>query len=108
MLGELALESEKINRRFLLKRLKDGNVKALLCSRLEEIGKDSVSVREKDTVRQLPFDHLILSVGVVPARPEWINEIRETGADVLVIGDAGAPGRLINAVSEGTAIGRSV
>lgn len=108
MASELAVESEKINRRSLLRRLEDGNVKVLLCSRLEEIGRDSVSVREKDTVRQLPSDYVILSVGVVPARPGWIDDIRETGADVLFIGDAGAPGRLINAVSEGAAVGRSV
>lgn len=108
MLDRLAADAEKINRGALLGRLEAMKVRIMLDSCLEKIGKDSLEVRNKDGLQLLPYDQLVLSVGVVPECPEWIDEIRGTGADVYLIGDAGGPGRLIDAVSEGAAVGRAL
>lgn len=108
MLDRLAADAEKINRGSLLGRLEAMKVRIMLDSCLEKIGKDSLEVRNKDGLQLLPYDQLVLSVGVVPECPEWIDEIRGTGADVYLIGDAGGPGRLIDAVSEGAAVGRAL
>ena len=108
MLDRLAADAEKINRGALLGRLEAMKVRIMLDSCLEKIGKDSLEVRNKDGLQLLPYDQLVLSVGVVPECPERIDEIRGTGADVYLIGDAGGPGRLIDAVSEGAAVGRAL
>lgn len=108
MLDRLAADAEKINRGALLGRLEAMKVRIMLDSCLEKIGKDSLEVRHKDGLQLLPYDQLVLSVGVAPECPEWIDEIRGTGADVYLIGDAGGPGRLIDAVSEGAAVGRAL
>jgi hypothetical protein len=47
-------------------------------------------------------------VGVIPVVPEWVERLREEGIEHYIIGDALTPGRLIDAVSQGAAIGRFI
>lgn len=108
MLNSLAADAERINRSALLGRLEAMNVKIMLNSCLEKIGKGFLEIRNNEGLELVPFDLLVLSIGVVPDCPVWIDEIRGTGAEVYLIGDAKGPGRLINAVSEGAAVGRNL
>ncbi len=108
MLADLAMETERLSRAELLKRLDDQRVTILREARLEAIAPDRVTVRKGDTVHELPADRVILAVGAVPVVPEWMERLRGEGVECYVIGDALMPGRLIDAVSQGTAIGRLI
>ncbi len=108
MLGELAAETERLSRAELLKRLDNLHVTIMREARLEEITPSKVTVRKNGTLHELPADHVILAVGVIPVVPEWVERLREEGIEHYIIGDALAPARLIDAVSQGTAIGRLI
>jgi 2,4-dienoyl-CoA reductase-like NADH-dependent reductase (Old Yellow Enzyme family)/thioredoxin reductase len=108
MLGELAVETERLSRAELLKRLDDMHVNTMRESRLEEITPNRVTVIQNNVLHELPADHVILAVGVIPVVPEWVERLREEGIEHYIIGDALTPGRLIDAVSQGAAIGRFI
>lgn len=102
----LAARTERINRAALIKRLKDMHVNVMLGTRLEEIGTNKAAVRVKAAVHEIPADVIVLSVGAVPVLPEWAERVHEIGAYYYTIGDAQIPGKLIDAVHQGTALGR--
>lgn len=108
MLGELAADAQKQNRADLLKRLGQLGVNIMLETRLEEVRPDKVLVESEGQLQEITADFVILAVGAVPELPEWAGKIKENGIDFFVIGDARMPGKLINAVSQGTAIGRLI
>ncbi|MHC1761441.1 MAG: FAD-dependent oxidoreductase [Negativicutes bacterium] len=108
MLSELAADAEKVNRADLLKRLNQLGVNIMLETRLKEVGLEKVLVRSKGQLQEIAADFVILAVGVVPALPEWAGKISENGIDSFIIGDARMPGKLINAVSQGAAVGRLI
>ena len=69
---------------------------------------DKVAVFEaKDGQRvEVPFDHLVLSLGMRPmAAPSWTEEL---GVPVIVAGDAGGVGRIQEAVTGGHNAARAV
>ncbi|MBR3314044.1 MAG: FAD-dependent oxidoreductase [Atopobiaceae bacterium] len=69
---------------------------------------DKVAVFEaKDGQRvEVPFDHLVLSLGMRPtAAPSWTEEL---GVPVIVAGDAGGVGRIQEAVTGGHDAARAV
>jgi 2,4-dienoyl-CoA reductase-like NADH-dependent reductase (Old Yellow Enzyme family)/thioredoxin reductase len=108
MFSDLAVETEKLNRADLLKRLDNLHVTIMREARLEKITRNKVTVRENSTLHELPADHVILAVGVIPVLPEWMERLREEGIEYYIIGDARMPGKLIDAVSQGAAIGRLI
>jgi NADPH-dependent 2,4-dienoyl-CoA reductase/sulfur reductase-like enzyme len=106
--NELAREMERINRKALLKRLREQEVNVMLNTRLEEVNLDKVIIREKNIIQEIPADFVVLAVGLTPVLPEWIERIQEIGIDYFVIGDAQTPGKLIDAISRGIAVGRTI
>lgn len=108
MSGGLAVDMERINRAALLERLEAKRIGIKLDTRLEEVEPRGVKVRDKNSQYEIPADFVVLAMGVVPFLPEWVERLRDTGAECFVVGDAQGPGQLIDAVIQGTAIGRAI
>ena len=108
MRGELAADIQKQNRVDLLKRLDAFGVNSMLDTQLKEIFSDKIRVSSNGQLKEISVDFVVLAVGVVPALPEWAGKVLESQIDSFVIGDALLPSKLIDAVSQGVAVGRLV
>lgn len=69
--------------------------------KLTKITENSVEAVNKDGENlAIPVDAIVLSVGVVPDKDK-VNELKNNFKNVVVIGDAGKPGKIFYAITEG-------
>jgi 2,4-dienoyl-CoA reductase-like NADH-dependent reductase (Old Yellow Enzyme family)/thioredoxin reductase len=85
----------------LHKRLRDGGGRLLLGTKVESIGKDSVTiVSEQSGKETLPTDQVVIAVGTKSCG-DLKNILAEKGIRHVVVGDANQPRRIIEATEEG-------
>lgn len=101
--GELAIDMEPRHRRFILLRLKELGVKALLNTEVLKIECDgSVKVRDKfKREKELKgFDDIVLALGYRPDA-SLLPDLLDAGLNVEVIGDSAKVGKVMNAIHSG-------
>ncbi len=103
MTGKLASKETAHPREFLLKAIKQNNVRVLLNSCVKDITKNSVLVESgKEKVIEIPADTVVIAIGMKEnnelskaLEPEIKNK------KLITIGDAKEVGQVMNAVQEG-------
>jgi len=103
MREDIALDMEPRSRKFLLPRLEELKVKAMLFTEVSEITCDKdVKVRDKYRVEKLlgGFDTLIVSLGYRPYNP-LSQALDAAGIHAVSLGDCVKAGKIINAVHDG-------
>jgi 2,4-dienoyl-CoA reductase-like NADH-dependent reductase (Old Yellow Enzyme family)/thioredoxin reductase len=79
----------------------------LLNTRVEEVTESGAVVSSRGEKREIEADTVIWAVGSVPATA-CADKAREAGLEVMVVGDAVEPRRLLEAVHEGHKAARSL
>jgi pyruvate/2-oxoglutarate dehydrogenase complex dihydrolipoamide dehydrogenase (E3) component len=108
MLKSVAREISPASRYFLLKRLADKKVKILTKTTVKEIfGNKVTAVDEMGEITIEGVDNIILATG---AKPVNDLELKARGLvpEIHVIGDAGKPGKILDAVRQAAEVGRSL
>ncbi len=98
MLNELGRGMEMIEKTFILKELKKGDVEIYLNSRVEEIIDKKAIIKGENNIQIDDIDHIILSTGMKsynPLEKELINKI-----PVYVVGDAKKVGKAQDAIKD--------
>jgi predicted flavoprotein YhiN len=103
MLPEVALDVPFPIAYFLLKRLKDYNVRVETETSAVELLKDGALVKKNGETRRLEgFDTIVLAVGTKSV--DSLKAQLAPACRLHVIGDARAPRKAIDAIAEGAAV----
>lgn len=98
MLDELGRGMEMIEKTFILKELKKGDIEIYLNSRVEKIIENKVIIKGENNIEIDGIDHIIVSTGMKsynPLEKELINKI-----PVYVVGDARKVGKAQDAIKD--------
>jgi NADPH-dependent 2,4-dienoyl-CoA reductase/sulfur reductase-like enzyme len=108
MLPDIAMDSIAGPRTFLMRRLRDDDVKWITSATVKEILDDGV-VYEIDGREESihGMDTIILAVGAKSV-DSLSDKIKDKVAEVYVIGDAMEPRRIVNATQEGAEVARNI
>lgn len=109
MLPLAASDMEPTNRRGLLDSLKELKVRLLTNLKVEEIITGGVKVvnTESGEVQTIKAEAIVLALGSQPER-DLADRLEKEGIDFYTIGDCQEPGRIKEAIYEGSLIGRQV
>ena len=109
MLPLAASDMEPTNRRGLLDSLKELKVRLLTNLKVEEIITGGVKVvnTESGEVQTIEAEAIVLALGSQPER-DLADRLEKEGIDFYTIGDCQEPGRIKEAIYEGSLIGRQV
>jgi len=109
MLPLIASDMEPTNRRGLLDSLKELKVRLLTNLKMEEIITGGVKVvnTESGEVQTIEAEAIVLALGSQPKR-DLAERLEKEGIDFYAIGDCQEPGRIKEAIYEGSLIGRQV
>ncbi len=102
MLPALATDMETLSRKYLLRELDEHNVKYLLSAPVKEITENSVIAGDKE----LLMDYFIIAFGGLPDYTLY-NQLKNK-YETYIAGDTSKVGKIINAVSQGYSIGKTV
>jgi NADPH-dependent 2,4-dienoyl-CoA reductase/sulfur reductase-like enzyme len=108
MLGEIGMDVSMTERAGLLQRLREKGVKTLTLAKVKEFLEDGiVMVRggKEDLIRGA--DSIILAMGAKSV-DRLSSQIKDTVAEVYVIGDAKEPRQAVDAIAEGMEVGRNI
>lgn len=108
MLPDIAQDEPPAARMMLMQRLREKGVRIVTSATVKEITEDGVVIARDGREETLGgMDHVILACGTRP-----VERLRETIAatvpEVYVIGDAKHPRRALEAITEGSAVGRAI
>ncbi|MGI5920736.1 MAG: FAD-dependent oxidoreductase [Syntrophomonadaceae bacterium] len=104
----LAMGMEKKNRRDLINRLEQGQVKRLTSSRVVEIQDRQVLYADKDgIIKNLPADHVVLATGYTPCNDLYLKAQKHHHSTFL-IGDAYEVKGIKNALLQGETVAQMV
>ncbi len=105
MLGDVAMDVEKITRKTVLDILSERNIKVLTHAGVTRIEKGKVVfIDGAGKEKSITADTVILAMG---ARPddELMKRLKERGLPVFAVGDCVEPRKAIDAIQEGFSIG---
>jgi 2,4-dienoyl-CoA reductase-like NADH-dependent reductase (Old Yellow Enzyme family)/thioredoxin reductase len=108
MLSELASDVDPIAREFLIQRLKDKGVQAIVNMKVEEIRAEGVVTIDKDWKKHLiKGDLVVLAMG---AEPELAlaESLEKKKIRFHAIGDCNGPRRIVDAIHEAAHIARQI
>ncbi|USF25831.1 NADH oxidase [Firmicutes bacterium ASF500] len=99
-----------INRRALLERLDEQGVLILTETSLEGMDGDTVLVKQGGVQRRLEADLILVAAGGRGGPPAWFSQLAERGVDCYAIGEGASarPSNIMQAIQEGTALGRTI
>lgn len=100
MTGKVAGNVSRSSRWSLLKSLRLMGVEIRTRTRLLEITPQGVKVMVDGAEEILPADTVVMATGVVPVK-DLLETVGDLGIETLVIGDAGKPGKIGDAIREG-------
>jgi NADPH-dependent 2,4-dienoyl-CoA reductase/sulfur reductase-like enzyme len=108
ILPEIAVDWPITSKILLLKRLSEYGVTIITSASLKEILNDRVVITKdgKEDVIQ-GIDYIVLAMGMKSVE-DLSTQIKGTGTEIYVIGDAKEPRKIIHAISEGAEIGRRI
>ncbi len=109
MLDSVGMDLAADMRTLLMKRLRENGVRIFTSTKVKKIVKDGVVVSNQDGSRTSldKMDHIILALGA-KSMDVLSEKIRDKVAEVHVIGDARQPRKALEAIAEGSEIGRKV
>ena len=102
MLPDVAIGMEPISRNYLLRELKESNVKILTSSKIRELTDTTVRFEKDGKVEELNFDKFIVAFGGKPRKFEPLP------VPTHVVGDAVKVAKLVDAVRDGYAAGMEI
>lgn len=102
MLPDVAIGTEPISRNYLLRELKENNVKIFTLSKIKELGNDFVIFEKDEKIEQMPFDKFIVAFGGKS------RKFQSLPVPTRVVGDAVKVAKLVEAVRDGYAAGREI
>jgi len=108
MLPDIAMDAIAGPRSFLMRRLRDDDVKWITSATVKEILDDGVVYEiagREESIRGM--DTIILAVGAKSV-DSLSDKIKGKVAEVYVIGDAKEPRRIVNATQEGAEVARKI
>ncbi len=97
MLNDVAIDMEPISRCYLLRELKEANVKIFTDSKVVKIIKEIVKVDKGGEIFEIPFEIFVLAFGGKP------RTFPNLDVPTLKIGDAVKVGKLVDAIRDGYA-----
>ena len=83
-------------------------INAITEAKVREINSNSVVFEQAGEVKVCECDKVILATGQKPYGAELISSLKENGFDVITIGDAIRPGKIMGAVRQGNFAGCSI
>ena len=108
MLPGIALDAVPATRMLLLQRLRERGVRSITSATVKEITDDGVVIAkggQEETIGGM--DHIVLACGTKPA--DYLSDkIRNKVPEVHVIGQAKQECRALEAILEGTEVGRAI
>ncbi|MBW1903104.1 MAG: FAD-dependent oxidoreductase [Deltaproteobacteria bacterium] len=108
MMEDVAQDMTAFQRTLLLARLRTKTVKIITSAEVKELLDDGVIVArngQEEAIRGM--DSMILAMGTRSV-DDLSEKIKDSVSEVYVIGDAKAPRKVFEAISEGSAIGRRI
>jgi pyruvate/2-oxoglutarate dehydrogenase complex dihydrolipoamide dehydrogenase (E3) component len=108
MLEQLAQDMTAFERTLLLTRLRTKAVEIITSAEVKEILDDGVMVLrdgQEEAIRGM--DSMIVAMGTRSV-DDLSEEIKDSVAEVYVIGDAKEPRKVLEAITEGSAVGRRI
>jgi 2,4-dienoyl-CoA reductase (NADPH2) len=103
----LAPDMGKSSRWVTLKHLKLMGVESFLNSKVEAITQDGVKAIKNAEEIILAADTVILAAGSTSANSLY-HKLQDLVADIYLVGDAAAPGKVINAIHDAFALASSI
>ncbi len=108
MLPAIATDMESTNRAYMIPKLSQYGVKVLTNTKVEEITDTGVVVIDKEWKRQtIEADSIVLAMGYA-SNKALAEELRGKSSELYMIGDCVQPRRILNAIHEGSYIGRTI
>ena len=102
MLPEVAKDMEPISRNYLLRELKEHNIKILTSSRIIKISESSLNIKKTDGMEiELDLDIFVAAFGEKPRKFEKVD----APVPIHIIGDMTRVGKIVEAIRDGYAIG---
>ncbi len=102
MLPDIAIGMEPISKNYLLRELKENNVKVLTSSKIKELTERSVKFEKDGKIEEISFDKFIVAFGGKPRNFETLP------VPTRKVGDAVRVAKLVEAVRDGYAAGIEV
>jgi 2,4-dienoyl-CoA reductase (NADPH2) len=100
MTNKMAGNVSRSARWSLMKSLKSLGVELRTGARLLEITSDTVKVMTDRGEESIPADTVVLATGVSPVN-ELGKDLEGSGLEIIVLGDAGKPGKIEDAIRQG-------
>lgn len=109
MLNDVALDMEPLNRRGLLDALKEDGTKVWTNMEVKEIKEKGVIVANKLNGKEetIPADAIIIALGSQPVSG-LAGSLEDEVSEFHLIGDCKEPRRLLEAIYEGSLVGRQI
>jgi pyruvate/2-oxoglutarate dehydrogenase complex dihydrolipoamide dehydrogenase (E3) component len=109
MLPTVGRGVELITRKRLYAELKDRGVDILTRCKVTSISEDAVTYEDDDGAEhRLPADTVVLAIGWRPTGESLVQSLDGTVDDIVMVGDAAAPGDFVAAVNAGADAGLGV
>jgi pyruvate/2-oxoglutarate dehydrogenase complex dihydrolipoamide dehydrogenase (E3) component len=108
MLPTIASDAEPTNRRGLLDSLKDHKIKLLTNLTVTEITKETViATTDKGKKQSIQAEAVVFAFGSEPVR-ELVDLLEDKGIEFHAIGDCEEPRKVLEAVYDGSLVGRQI
>lgn len=108
MLKNIGLDMVPEHRTLLLQKLRGDGVQITTSARVKEFVNDGVIIErdgKEESIRGM--DYIVLAMGACSYDP-LSKQIRDDVSEVYIIGDAGNPCRALEAIAEGSEVGRNI
>lgn len=108
MLPQIAVDMDLMNRAYILQKVREYGVKLLTNMKMESITGTGVIVIDRErNIQTIEADTVVLAMGYVP-RNSLAEELKGKVPELHVIGDCVKPRRIIDAIHEGSYVGRII
>ena len=110
MLPHICSGTHEINRKALLDRLAEQNVTIMVNTKLVSMEQGAIIINQNNTLRSMRADLFIVAAGGRGIQPKWFDSLKAKGIECYAIGEGAAakPSNIMQAIQEGTALGRTL
>jgi NADPH-dependent 2,4-dienoyl-CoA reductase/sulfur reductase-like enzyme len=108
MLPDIANGLETIHKLDLTACLKANNVAVETRASVQAVEAKAVTYRKDGVDKKIPADMIVLAVGQTPSGGQLIRQLKEKEYEVIVIGDAQKPAKIIDATMGGLFAGLNI